>query len=587
MLKFLLRTTVSLEMRNLNNKLQFKESIDLYHKNIDFTFIDAEKEEMNLQYIYASQFQKLENIVPNQVDLNVPLYVKETKERVFLKKLILFIRGLTHGAFVLLIYLVFLKSNFQFKNGLVDYKSHIRVSESSDIRFSDVKGIDECREELEEIVDYLKNPEKFKKAGAKSHKGLLLTGAPGTGKTLLAKAIAGEAGVNFFYNSGSDFDEMFIGLGASRIRKLFKKAKKQAPCIIFIDEIDALASSRKGMDSTSRQALNQLLVEIDGFTPSDSVIVIAATNLPEVIDNALKRSGRFDKEVHVPLPNLKGRKEILDLYLTKIQYDNDMDTEFIARKTIGMTGAAIANIVNLAAVNAAKYNKPFCDASDFDYAIDRVMLGISRNTYSMTDEEIYNTSYHELGHAFMAFYTGFSEIHKITILPRGHTLGHTAYLPRKEHGIWTKEELLSALDTAVGGRAAEEIFRGNLKITTGCSSDLAKATEFVYSGIRSGLFSNELGFACYDSIDGLGEKQRNAIDALASKLLMESYGRVKYRLEKNRSLLEYLAKELKKRETLTRDEFLELINRYSSYNMSDKTGLYKYVYILKCIMLKN
>ena len=262
-----------------------------------------------------------------------------------------------------------------------------------------------------------------------------MTGAPGTGKTLLARAIAGEAGVRFFFNSGSDFDEMFVGLGASRIRELFIKAKKSAPCIIFIDEIDAIASSRQNLDPTSRQTLNQLLVEIDGFLPSDDIIVIGATNFPEAVDPALKRSGRLEKEIHIPLPDFKGRLEILDLYLNKILFDKDLNREFIARKTIGLTGASIQNIVNLAAINAVKLNKDYCESSDFEYAIDRVLLGISRSSYSMTDDELMNTAYHELGHAIMAHFTGFHEVHKITILPRGQSLGHTSYLPKKEHNL--------------------------------------------------------------------------------------------------------------------------------------------------------
>lgn len=554
-----LKFSKSLPFRELNRNLQFKEVIQRAQENKSAWQYGFESAQVAQEVEYAKNFALLEEKEKIAKPIPQPLY--------FFKKTKFFSDLLYLSLFAIIVYISGLKSKLPFGLGS---KEHLRVSENPQVRFSDVKGIDECREELEDLVDFLKNPSKYLSAGARCVKGVLLTGAPGTGKTLLARAIAGEAGVKFFYCSGSEFDEVFVGVGASRMRELFKTAREQAPSIIFIDELDAITTTRGNLNSFMQQTLNQLLIEIDGFSPTDNVVVIGATNFPQAIDPALKRSGRLEKEISVPLPNKKGRKEILDLYLASVIYDKDMDTDFIVKKTIGMTGASIANIVNIAATHAAKENRSSCGTLDFDYAIDRVIIGISRSNFTMTSEEIYKTAYHELGHALIHYFADLGEVHKITILPRGHSLGHTAYLPKKENELWTEQEMLWHVDTALGGRAAEEIFLGNKQITTGCSSDLAKATEIVYSGIKIGVFQDKHGLLSYKDIETLGKIQRQRVDDLASQIMSDSYERVKAKLVLHKSLIKKLAVELKEKETLTGEEFVSLIKKFSSYNMSDK-----------------
>lgn len=568
MLKLIRRLSSSLAMKNHNQNFEFAKAINVYNEEYIKTDDPTERQKMILEWQYAQNFLSLHPGKPKPPPLQpqIPFFYRKLSRTPTLA-LLDFILKVVNSIMILVFLWDFRKMTSPSKRlEMFESKSHIRVSDSSNVRFSDVKGIDECREELEEIVDYLKNSEKYTKVGAKLHKGVLLTGQPGTGKTLLARAIAGEAGVKFFYNSGSDFDEMFVGLGASRVRELFQEAKKSAPCIIFIDEIDAMAAKRSSNDG-SRQTLNQLLVEIDGFMPSDNIIVIGATNLPEAVDPALKRAGRLDKEIEIPLPDKKGRLEILELYLSKIKASPSINTDLLSTKMQGMTGAEIANVVNLSAIQAAKSGKEQCDMNDFDYAIDRVSIGIESRTMQMRDEDKINTAYHELGHAFMAYSTGFHEIHKITILPKGFSLGHTAYLPKKQHDSYTKKEIYSALDTALGGRAAEEVFGGIQNVTTGCSSDLAKAKQFIDEGIRNGMFNSDYGVASYGSLEKLGDDERNRIDRAGKEILDKSYERTKLALFKNRKVIEVLAKKLIEKETLTKDEFISIIKNFSSYNM--------------------
>ena len=446
---------------------------------------------------------------------------------------------------------------------MLNSESHIRHAENSHVTFEDVKGIDDCREEIEDIVSYLKNPRKYIEAGAKMTKGVLLTGKPGTGKTLLAKAIAGEAGVKFFFCSGSEFEEVFTGLGAKRIRSLFKKARKNSPCVIFIDEIDGIAGNRNNLsNSSTKQSLNQLLIELDGFKANDQVVVIAATNFPESLDKAVRRSGRFDKEITIPVPDLKGRKEILDLYLSRIKHDESINSADIAKKTTGMTGADLANIVNLAALESVKNNKKVSTLEDFEHAIDRIKIGLAIKTYSMTEDEKMNTIYHELGHAIVGYLTkGAGDIHKVTILPRGQSLGHTSIIDAKENKHRTKEELLAHIDVCMGGRAAEEIFFGIENVCSGASSDLNTATQASYSALKTGLFADVAGFTSYNDITELGYEQRNHIDRLVASILDSSYNRAKTLIKENREIIEKLATELKEKETLNKEEFIAIINR--------------------------
>jgi cell division protease FtsH len=352
------------------------------------------------------------------------------------------------------------------------------------VTFKDVAGVEEAKEELQEIIEFLKDPQKFQKLGGKIPKGVLMVGPPGTGKTLLAKAVAGEANVPFFSISGSDFVEMFVGVGASRVRDLFEQGKKNAPCIIFIDEIDAVGRHRGaglgGGHDEREQTLNQLLVEMDGFESNDGVILMASTNRPDVLDPALLRPGRFDRRVVVGRPDVRGREGILKVHTRKIPLDEGVDVSVIARGTPGFTGADLANIVNEAALNAARFNKKVVTMSDFEIAKDKVLMGAERKSMVISDDEKKITAYHEAGHTLVGLnMTNIDPVHKVTIIPRGMALGVTMYLPEKDRLSATKEYLLGQIAMAMGGRIAEDVFIGS--ITTGASNDIEKATEIARS----------------------------------------------------------------------------------------------------------
>ncbi|OMJ82179.1 hypothetical protein SteCoe_17198 [Stentor coeruleus] len=452
---------------------------------------------------------------------------------------------------------------YLFKVGPSKPQSH--VGEKSTTTFADVKGINECREELEEIVNILKNRGKYHKIGARMPRGILLTGPPGTGKTLLAKAIAGEAGVKFFNSSGSEFEEVFVGVGAKRIRDLFETAKKNSPSIIFIDEIDAVGGSRRGHGQYfHRQSLNQLLVEMDGFSERDNVIVIAATNLPESLDEALKRPGRFDKTIDIPMPDMKCRKDILDLYLGKISHDTSVNSEEIARSTSGFTGADLFNLVNMSMLAAIKAGRIECTNVDIEASKDRILLGVANKSMIFTDEEKYNIALHEAGHVLAILYTeGAEPLHKTSILRRGNSYGKTTQLPENDRVSLTKKQFLAFIDIKLAGKILQELANKKDDNSTQCSNDLLIATENAHKFIRTGMFDELFGLGYYEQKDDMGPMIKNKVDQSVNILLEQSYVRVKQMLKDKVELGEKLAKELVKRETLTKNEVLEIVNRYN------------------------
>ncbi|CAL6399087.1 unnamed protein product [Bathycoccus prasinos] len=430
--------------------------------------------------------------------------------------------------------------------------------------FSDVKGVDEAKNELKEIVHYLRDPKKFTRLGGKLPKGLLLVGPPGTGKTLLAKAVAGEADVPFFYVSGSEFEEMFVGVGARRVRELFKAAKKQAPCIVFIDEIDAVGSQRSPKDAqNTRMTLNQLLTEMDGFNSSDvqGIVVLAATNTPEALDKALVRPGRFDRTVAVPNPDVEGRKQILQVHSKNVKLAKDVDFEIVARGTPGFSGADLANLVNIAALKAALDDETEVKNSHLDHAKDRILMGAERKSAVITEENRKLTAYHEGGHALVALITqGARPVHKATIVPRGHALGMVMQLPDKDELNLTRKQLMAMLDVTMGGRVAEELIFGKDEITTGASSDLQQATRLAREMITKYGFSQTIGLASQEyNQSGLSSETRQKIEEEVKEMLESAYVRAKTLLRTHEKELHAIAKSLLDRESLTGDELKEII----------------------------
>jgi len=433
------------------------------------------------------------------------------------------------------------------------------------VTFKDVAGVEEAKEELQEIIEFLKDPQKFQKLGGKIPKGVLMVGPPGTGKTLLAKAVAGEANVPFFSISGSDFVEMFVGVGASRVRDLFEQGKKNAPCIIFIDEIDAVGRHRGaglgGGHDEREQTLNQLLVEMDGFESNDGVILMASTNRPDVLDPALLRPGRFDRRVVVGRPDVRGREGILKVHTRKIPLDEGVEISVIARGTPGFTGADLANIVNEAALNAARYNKKVVTMSDFEIAKDKVMMGAERKSMVISDDEKKITAYHEAGHTMVGLKVpNIDPVHKVTIIPRGMALGVTMYLPEKDRLSASKEYLLGQIATAMGGRIAEDVFIGS--ITTGASNDIEKATEVARAMVCEYGMS-ELGPLTYGKKEeqiflgreiaqhrDYSEDTAIKIDGEVQKIISEQYERAKTIILENKEALIRLAEALLEYETL-------------------------------------
>lgn len=456
-------------------------------------------------------------------------------------------------------------------------KARLLDDKATQVTFKDVAGVDEAKQELEEVVEFLRDPQKFQRLGGKIPRGLLLVGPPGTGKTLLARAIAGEAGVPFFTISGSDFVEMFVGVGASRVRDLFDQGKKNAPCIIFIDEIDAVGRHRGaglgGGNDEREQTLNQLLVEMDGFEANDGVILIAATNRPDVLDPALLRPGRFDRQVVVPNPDVIGREKILQVHSRKVPMSANVDLMVIARGTPGFSGADLANLINEGALLAARRNRRSVSMAELEEAKDKVMMGSERRSMVMTEEEKRLTAYHESGHAVVAFHSPASDpIHKATIIPRGRALGMVMRLPEGDRVSMSRERLHADLAVAMGGRIAEEMIFGHEKITTGASSDISMATQIARRMVTEWGMSDKLGPITYGENSqevflghsvaqhkNISESTAQIIDEEIKRIVQESYDRAKHILTKYRKHLELLAITLLEYETLSGEDINELL----------------------------
>jgi cell division protease FtsH len=451
-------------------------------------------------------------------------------------------------------------------------KAKLLAGDTPKITFADVAGCDEAKQELEEIIDFLKDPQKFQRLGGRLPKGALLVGPPGTGKTLLAKAIAGEAGRPFFSMSGSDFVEMFVGVGASRVRDLFEQGKAHAPCIIFIDEIDAVGRHRGaglgGGHDEREQTLNQLLVEMDGFESNEGVILLAATNRPDILDPALLRPGRFDRQIVVDMPDLKGREQILRVHTRKIPLASNVNLEPIAKGTPGLAGAELANIVNEAALLAARRNKPQVDQQDLEDAKDKVMLGLERKSRVLSDEERRLVAYHEAGHALVALSVpGADPLHKVTIIPRGRSLGLTAYLPEEELHKYTKQSILSRLAMAYGGRVAEQLVFGPDKVTPGAAQDIQQATNIARRMVTQFGMSDAIGPIAVGDREQeiflgrevtqrreISDSTAQLVDEEVKRILTNAFADAKRILTERRAALDLLAAALLERETLDRDE---------------------------------
>ena len=510
---------------------------------------------------------------------NVDLSVKKPSESAQMISLL----GGALLPLLLIIFLVILAKSIQAggSQAMSFGKSKAKMLLDSKVKttFKDVAGIDEEKKELEEIVDFLKHGEKYVKLGARIPKGVLLVGPPGTGKTLMAKAVAGEAGVPFFSISGSDFVEMFVGVGASRVRDLFEQAKKHQPCIIFIDEIDAVGRQRGaglgGGHDEREQTLNQLLVEMDGFDENTNIIVIAATNRPDILDNALLRPGRFDRQIYINAPDVKGREAILEVHAKNKKLDKDVDLKILAKRTPGFTGADLQNLLNESALLAARNGEDLITMEDVDKSIDRVIAGVEKRSKVLTDADKELTSYHEVGHALIdKLLPDANELHKVSIIPRGMALGVTWTRPKDESVHVSKAKLLAKIAVSLGGRAAEEIVYGKDKVSTGASQDLINVTDMARKMVTAWGMSEKLGTMAY------GKNQENVfmgrdfghqrdyseqvayeIDQEIKRIVDERYELAKKLLSENRDMLERISKELLDKETIDEKEFEEIMNR--------------------------
>ena len=539
-------------------------------------------EKKNPQVQYKVLTPKDNNLMSKLEDAKVEISVKKPSESSQLMALL----GTLLLPLLFIIFLVVMAKSIQAggSQAMSFGKSKAKMLLDSKVKttFKDVAGIDEEKQELEEIVDFLKNGDKYIKLGAKIPKGVLLVGAPGTGKTLMAKAVAGEAGVPFFSISGSDFVEMFVGVGASRVRDLFDQAKKHQPCIIFIDEIDAVGRQRGagmgGGHDEREQTLNQLLVEMDGFDENTNIIVIAATNRPDILDNALLRPGRFDRQIVINKPDILGREQILNVHAKNKPLDKEVELKLLAKRTPGFTGADLQNLLNEAALLAARHDQKTITMGNLEEAIDKVMAGPEKKSRIISDEEKENTAYHEVGHALLAkLLKNTDPLHKVSIIPRGMALGITMTLPEKDHLTMKKSQLLDMITMTLGGRVAEEIVYGKDSITTGASNDLEKVTSLTRNMVTKYGMSEKMGNMAYGKDEqhifmgrdfgvrrDFSEEIAAEIDKEVKKIVDERYEMAKELLIKNRDMLEYISKELLDKETLDEKEFVELMEKVKS-----------------------
>ena len=571
----------------LNNKINIpqKEPIEMNYsdfiknierKNINNVSLQNIKGGVEI-YAQSKQDTRIHVIAPEQdVELikklnenNVIINVLTNETNIWL---ILFYNLITHllPFFFLLLLLNYLMRS-QGSSRIMSFgktNAH-KNTEKNKVTFKDVAGTDEAKEELKEIIDFLKNPKKFEELGGRMPKGVLLFGKPGTGKTLLARAVAGEANCAFFSASGSEFVEMFVGVGASRVRDLFEQAKNNLPCIIFIDEIDAIGKKRNnslGSNDEKEQTLNELLLQLDGFKQNKGLMIFGATNRADVLDPALLRSGRFDRKIHIDMPALQQRKEILEVHAKKIKLNEAVKFETIARATPGFSGADLANLLNEAALLAGRTNKISVDQEDIENAIDKIMMGPEQKSRKLSEEDKKLTAYHEAGHAIISFFSNHSEnIHKVTIIPRGAALGMVVHLPSEELNSYTKEFFIDNLAICMGGRAAEELIFGEKKITTGASSDIQQATKMAEKMILSYGMNEKTGMRNYNKEEyyerQLSQETAQLLDKEISLLLNNAYLSAKQILLEKIDLLHKLANTLLEKEILTLDEIKEVLQK--------------------------